>query len=67
MNPLFCLANSLPLPGGSPFVCSSFGDCLMTLLQITLIVWIVFAALGAMVDIAMRRKGPTGHTDSQGS
>jgi len=60
MNTLLCLANSLPLPSASNFICGSIGDYLMTLLQVALAVWIVFATLGVIVDFAVRRKGPTG-------
>ena len=59
MNTLLCLANSLPLPGGSNFISGSIGECFLSLLQVTFLVWIVFATLGAIVDFAVRRKGPT--------
>ena len=62
MNSLLCLSDSLSLPGGTSFICGSLGDCLMTLLQVALLVWIVFATLGAIVDIALRRKGSAGYT-----
>ena len=67
MNTLLCLANSLPLPGGSSFICGSIGDCFMSFLQIALLVWIVLATLGPIVDIAVKRKGPAGHTGSHRS
>ena len=58
MNALLDLTGGLPLPGGSAFVCGSFGDCVMTLLQVALAVWIVFATLGAVVDFTTRRNRP---------
>ena len=59
MNTLLCLVNSFPLPGGSNFICGSIGEYFLSLLQVALLFWIVFATLGAIVDIAARRKGPT--------
>ena len=64
MNTVFCLTNSLSLPNASDFICGSIGESLMPLLQVALVVWIVLATLGAIVDLAIRRKEPVNSPDT---